>query len=130
MPTIKLTHLNRSYAKAQVDRAPDGFILTLEKDKNKRSLNQLRTAFMWVGEIKEFFEAQGKSYTTEQIRVWLNDLFLTPDVKEVEGRMIEIPVSWADMEKAKFATFMNAIDQYCANDLGLLLTIPHMPEEP
>ena len=129
MKRMKLTARNRDYAKEQIDRAPDGYVMTLEKEKKKRSLNQLRTAFMWVDEIKEFFEERGKSYTTNQIRMWLNDMFLTPDIKEIEGRMVEIPVSWADMDKDKFADFMNKIDRHCANDLGLLLTLPNMPEE-
>ena len=129
MRKFTLTDTNRDFICDQIHKMPTGHEIILQKKSSNRTLAQLRTAFMWVNEIRMFFADAGKFYTTEEIRAWLNDLFLPMAVKEVEGRVVEVPISWADIEKVRFAKFMSEIDRYCVTELGLYLTMPNMPEE-
>jgi hypothetical protein len=129
MRKMTTTDTNRDFICDQIHKMPSGHEVILQKKSNNRTLAQLRTAFLWVSEIRMFFADAGKFYTTEEIRVWLNDLFLAPVVKEIEGRIVEIPVSWADIDKDRFAKFMDKVDRYCVTELGLYLTMPHAPED-
>ncbi len=122
---IKLTDHNRKYAMEQVKNAPSGHEIAIRKQSKAKTLPQLRLAFLWVSVIREFFiESEGKTYTTDQIRAWLNGLFLNPEITTVNGRQVEISPSWAKMKKDEFSEFMDKIDRYCIQELELYLPLP------
>ena len=129
MRKIILNQRNRNYALEQVRQAPDGFEITIKKYQPKKTNAQLRLAFKWVSEIQAFFADHGNAYTTDQVRAWLNDLFLQPKISEVNGKSIEIPVSWARMERKEFSEFMDKIDRHCVSEFGLYLTMPGQQDE-
>lgn len=57
MPKIKLAGPSqRADAKAEIDKAPDGWLVNITEDKETRTSQQNRTLHMWFGEIAKHLE--------------------------------------------------------------------------
>lgn len=92
-----------------------------------RTIPQNKTYWMWLDEIAQYINDRNKTdFTADDMHDRMRHQFLGYTVEKQVGS-VTIPsqlLSTTDLTKGEMFHYMNQIDMYCANSLGLLLTTP------
>lgn len=97
----------------------------LKPYKGKRSLAQNRLMWKWIDEIRlHIADSTGQLWSSDDIHEWLKDQFLPAKVVEIDGKPAKARKSTAALNTREFTEYLEQIEMYCADRLGLLLTHP------
>lgn len=103
------------------------FHVCVKRYRKNRSLAQNSIMWLWINCIRtHIIESTGKIYSDDDIHEHLKHLFLPTRAVEIGGKASIAPKSTARLTTVEMRDYLEAIDMYCANDLGLQL--PH-PED-
>lgn len=92
--------------------------------KKNRSVSQNRLYWLWVNEIKDHIErTQGKVFSTDDIHEWFKDELLPQHVIEINGKAKKAIKSTSALTTKEFTEYLEKIDWYCSDNLGL--NLPH-----
>lgn len=99
----------------------------VEIKAGSRSIPQNRTYWMWLQEIADFINLRNKTdFNADDMHDRMRHDFLGYTASRKVGSVEIKPqlLSTTDLTKGEMFHYMNQIDAYCAERLGLLLTTP------
>lgn len=115
--------LIRQRAIEAVKSAKEGHVVSIGPPKRSNSQN----AFHWkrLDIIRmHIADATGQIFTSEELHEFFKKKFLPAKVVEVGGEVERVYQTSHDKDSKEFAEFMDAIDRYCIETMGLYLPIP------
>lgn len=93
--------------------------------KKPRSLAANRLYWLWVGLIRDHLrESTGQVHHAEDVHVWLAGTFLPMRAVEIDGQAVHARTSTATLTAREFAEYLEQVDAYCVDRLGLVLPHP------
>lgn len=113
----------RARAIEAVKSAKEGHVVSIGPPKRSNSQN----AFHWkrLDIIRmNIADATGQIFTSEELHEFFKKKFLPAKIVEVGGQVERIYQTSHDKDSKEFAEFMDAIDRYCIETMGLYLPIP------
>ncbi len=93
--------------------------VTLEQEKNKRTLSQNALMHKWFEII-----AKDVGETQAEIKEIYRHKFLLPVVVELGGETYEVRKSTTKLTKEEMGIFMTAIYSHATQELGIMLPVP------
>jgi len=99
--------------------------VVISEHKTGRSVAQNRLLWMWYGEIREHLaETTGEQYQNEDLHEFFKDKFLDRRPMVIKGDARIVHGSTAQLNVSDMSEYLNRLDIYCADELGLQLTHP------
>jgi len=110
---------------AAVREVPVGMEVEIKPHKSSRSLNQNRTYWMWIDLIRlHIADSTGNIFSSEELAEWFKSKFLPARIVEIDGEGIPCRRTTTKLNTADMAAYLDAIDRYCVQSLGLYLPQP------
>jgi hypothetical protein len=101
------------------------WIVTVKEGYEDRSEAQNNLYHLWVGVLSEaIFEATGVRKTKEEIKAWLQLMFLGETEVDMPGRTFHVIRSTRELNVAQMAEYLNHVDAFAAQDLDTPLPRP------
>ena len=92
--------------------------------RRNRSLAQNRLYWLWLKVIADHvFETTGQQVSDEDMHEWFKARFLGTRIVEVNGEAVRAAKSTRTLSVAEFSQYLERIDHFAAEHLGL--TLPH-----
>jgi len=99
--------------------------VTIKPYKKSRSHEQNALLWKWYGEIRNHLaETTGEQYQNEDIHEFMKDKFLDRKAVTIAGDVRIVAGSTAKLNTSDMHEYLNRLDIYCADELGLMLTQP------
>jgi hypothetical protein len=97
----------------------------IKPHKAKRSLAQNALFHKWMTEVsRKWAEATGKHVEPRVWKEYFKRLFLGEEYHEVNGMKWTETRHTSDLSVKEMSQFMHDVDQFCAAELGILLSHP------
>jgi hypothetical protein len=97
--------------------------------KSKRSLNQNSTYWGWIDAIRlHIMDSTGQAYSKDEVHDFLRAKFLPTRVVEIGGETKASVESTTKLSVKDMSEYMDKIDHYCVQSLGLYLPLPNSDE--
>ena len=99
--------------------------IELKPYRHSRSLEQNALMWVWFRELSQSYQDAYGEWKSDQ--TWHDifvDEFLTVEVTEVKGKVYKLHTTTSELNVEEFSDFLTQIDQFCAEELGILLTHP------
>ena len=99
--------------------------IELKPYRHSRSLEQNALMWVWFRELSQSYQESYGEWLSDQ--TWHDvfvDKFLGVGVVEVGGTIHKLHTTTSELDVGEFSHFLTQIDQYCAEELGILLTHP------
>jgi hypothetical protein len=119
----------RQRAIAAVQNAPEGMEVIVKPHKSTRSIQQNSLYWKWLDIIRlHIADSTGRFFSAEELAEWFKAKFLPARVVEIDGESISCRRTTTKMNTAEMADYLNMIDRYCVDSLGLYLPQPGMED--
>jgi hypothetical protein len=119
----------RQRAIAAVTSAPDGMEVLIRKYKSKRTLSQNALHWKRLDIIRmHIADSTGQIFSAEELHDFFKRRFLPVRLVEIDGDVEKVAQTTTDKDTKQMAEFMDAIDRYCIERLGLYLPVPGMED--
>ena len=97
----------------------------IKEYKAKRSLQQNKLYRLWLNIIvKHVFEQKGQFFSDDDMHDWFREKLLETKIIEFRGEIVKARKSTTKLTVAGFTEYLELIDIYCADNLGLVLPHP------
>ena len=104
-------------------RVEQPLLITVEHYKASRSLAQNSLFWAWMTEIAEHVSANSDNdFSKQDMHDWFVDEYLPKRVIDFQGKMKIHQVGTKELKVQEFSDFLDKIDYYCADKLGLNLS--------
>jgi hypothetical protein len=115
----------RDRALAAVRELPLGMEVAIKPHKSSRSLQQNNLYWKWLDIIRmHIADSTGKIFSAEELAEWFKAKFLPARIVEIDGEAIPCRRTTTKLNTAEMAAYLDAIDRYCIDSLGLYLPQP------
>lgn len=119
----------RQRAIAAVQNAPEGMEVIVKPHKSTRSLQQNSLYWKWLDLIRlHIADSTGNFFSAEELAEWFKAKFLPARVVDLNGEAIPCRRTTTKLNTAEMADYLNMIDRYCVESLGLYLPQPGMED--
>jgi len=108
--------LSRYLASHQENGYKGLYVVEIEKEKSKRSLDQ--NAYLWGVVYKTIAESTG--HTEQEIHEYLKRVCLPPQTVKIMGKEIKLPASTSTLDKGAFGEYIERIRAEVA-PLGIVI---------
>ena len=99
--------------------------IELKPYRHSRSLEQNSLLHVWLDELsKKYQESYGEFYSVEVWKQFFKKRYLVAAHIEVQGEVTPIEAKTSDLDIEEFSHFLTDVDQFCAEELGILLSHP------
>ena len=97
----------------------------IKQYKAKRSVQQNKLLWLWYREIANHVNYQdGSLFSDEDMHDWFRNKLLETKIVEFRGEIIRSRKSTTKLTVSEFIEYLDLIDIYCADNLGLVLPHP------
>ena len=101
------------------------FEADIKECKANRSLAQNRLLWLFLGQLsKDYNLTRGKQHSPETWNVYFKSQFLDSEIVEIRGEVIKKVKSTTKLNTKTFTDYLERIDFYCADELGIKLQHP------
>ena len=115
----------RDRAISAVREAPEGMEINIKPHKSSRSLSQNNLYWKWLDLIRlHIADSTGKIFSAEELAEWFKGKFLPARIIELDGEAIPYRRTTTKLNTADMAAYLDSIDRYCVQSLGLYLPQP------
>ena len=119
--------LIRQRAIEAVKSAKEGHVVSIGPPKRSTSANALHWQRLNVIRM-HIADSTGKIFTSEELHEFFKKKFLPAKVVEVGGEVERVYQTSHDKDSKEFAEFMDRIDRFCIETMGLYLPVPGVEE--
>jgi hypothetical protein len=103
----------------------EDWVVTVAKKKQSRTLAQNSTMHMWFAFIAEYVnEHYGRQLAPKWFKEYFKELFLGEESQTIKGKVVTIKRGTSDLTVKEGAEFMAQVEQYCAEEWGVILPHP------
>ena len=100
-------------------------VVTIGPYRKSRSHEQNALLWKWYGEIRNHLaETTGEQYQNEDIHEFMKDKFMDRKAITIGNDVRIVAGSTAKLNIADMSEYLERLDIYCADELGLVLTHP------
>jgi hypothetical protein len=99
--------------------------MTIRPKKSKRSHQANALYWVWIDRIRlHVMDSTGQAYSADAMHEWLKAKFLPTITVEVNGEVHRCRLSTASLKVDEMSEYMESIDRFCVQSLGLYLPTP------
>lgn len=101
------------------------YMVTVGEYRSNRSTAQNRLLWLWLKLIVDHIkDTTGQIFSDEDMNEWFKEKFLETKIIEFRGEVLKARKSSKKLNTKEFTHYLENIDMYCAENLGLVLPHP------
>ena len=110
---------------SHLHQLPYGMEVIVKKHKSSRSLSQNSLYWKWLDLIRlHIADSTGNIFSAGELAEWFKAKFLPARIVEINGEANPCRRTTTKLNTADMAAYLDSIDRYCVESLGLYLPQP------